>query len=73
MFDQVYDNGKCVLGKIKWVKEYICKIADDPADIKEIVEDLEDFDEDVIVSLNYDHPMGYNYEYWTYENIVNKP
>ncbi len=70
MFDDVYDNGECVLGKVINVKEYICKNAEDPEEIREIIHDLEDLDASSIVCINYNHPMGYSIEYWTQEDQV---
>ena len=58
MFDDIYDNGERILGKIIDVKEHICRYAEDIADVKEIIEELEDYDEDTIVVVNYNHPMG---------------
>jgi hypothetical protein len=73
MFDQVYDNGSMILGKIIWVKEYICRNEDDITEVTDIIHDLEDLDADTIVAVNYNHPMGYTIDYWTYNDIVNKP
>lgn len=73
MFDSVYDNGTIILGKVKWVKDYICKNADNITELKDLIHDLEDLDADTIVAVNYDLGMGYSIDYWTYNDIVNKP
>ena len=73
MFDDVYDNGEIILGKVIWVKEYICKNADDITEVKDLINDLEDLDADAIVGVNYDHGMGYSIDYWTHNDIVNRP
>jgi hypothetical protein len=76
MTDDVFDNGKIILGKVIRIKEYIYKNADDITEVADLIkdlEDLEDLDEDTIVAVNYDNPMGYTIEYWTYNDIVNKP
>ena len=73
MFDNVYDNGEIVLGKVKWVKKYIRENAEDITEVEDILKDLEDLDTDTIVAVNYDHGMGYSIDYWTYNDIVNKP
>lgn len=73
MFDDIYDNGTIILGKVKWVKDYICKNADNIAELKDLIHDLEDLDANTIVAINYDLGMGYSIDYWTYEDIVNKP
>jgi hypothetical protein len=41
--------------------------------MKEIMEDLQKLEPDDIVAINYDHGMGYSIDYWTYNDIVNKP
>lgn len=73
MTDDLFDNGKILLGKVIRVKEYICKNADDITEVADLIKDLEDLDEDTIVAINYDNPMGWTIEYWTYNDIVNKP
>jgi hypothetical protein len=68
--NNIYDNGAIVLGTIYNVKEYLCKNCEDFDDIKEIIEDLENYDEDTIVAINYDMGMGYNIDYWRKNDIV---
>lgn len=68
--DKVYDNGTMVLGNVKNLKEYICRNCGDLEEVKEIIQDLEDLDEDTIVALNYDCGMGYSIEYWNKDSIV---
>ena len=68
--ENVYDNGEMVLGTIYNVKNYLCKNCEDFEDIKEIVEDLENYDEDTIVAINYDLGMGYAILYWRKNDIV---
>ena len=68
--NNVYDNGKIVLGNIYNVKDYICRNCEDLEEIKGLIEDLEDYDDDTIVAINYDIGMGYLIEYWTKNNIV---
>jgi hypothetical protein len=68
--ENVYDNGEMVLGTIYNVKNYLCKNCEDFEDIKEIVEDLENYDEDTIVAINYDLGMGYSIDYWHEDDIV---
>lgn len=70
MFDDIYDNGYLLLGKVKNVKEYACKNADYPEEIKEIIEELENYDADDIVAINYGHPMGYTIDVWKYDDKV---
>lgn len=70
MFDDIYDNGEYLLGKVINIKEYICKNAEDISEVKDLIKDLEDLDADAIVCINYNHPMGYSIEYWTYNDKV---
>ena len=77
MFDNVYDNGEYLLGKVKNVIDYINnQILNEEIDDEEAIEiltDLGTLPPDAIISINYNHPMGYSYEYWNYNDIVNKP
>ena len=68
--NNVYDNGKIVLGNIYNVKDYICRNCEDLEEIKGLIEDLEDYDNDTIVAINYDVGMGYLTEYWGKDTIV---
>lgn len=69
--NNIYDNGEMVLGSVYNVKEYICRNADDIEEIKDLVEDLEDLDEDCIVMVNYDNGMGYSIDWWNKSHLVN--
>ena len=62
--DKVYDNGTTILGNICNVKEYICRNADEIWEVEYLIKDLEDYDENTIVAVNYDCGMGYSIEYW---------
>ena len=68
--NKVYDNGSMVLGTIYNVKEYLCRNCEDLEDIKELVEDLENYDEDTIVAINYDCGMGYTISCWRENDSV---
>lgn len=70
--DKVYDNGTMVLGNVKNLKDYICRNCGDLEEVKEIIQDLEDLDEDTIVALNYDCGMGYSMDYWKKDDKVSK-
>ena len=61
----VYDNGYKVLGTIYNIKEYICKMCENYEDIEELIEDLENYDNDTIVVIDYDNGMGYRIDYFT--------
>lgn len=68
----IYDNGEKVLGRIYDLKEYICRNCEDYEEVKEIIEELENYDEDTIAVINYDNGMGYSIDYWSSKDIINK-
>ena len=68
----IYDNGEKVLGRIYDLKEYICRNCEDYEEVKEIIEELENYDEDTIAVINYDNGMGYSIDYWSSNDIINK-
>lgn len=67
---EIYDNGTMVLGSVYNVKDYVCRNCDDFDEVKDLVEDLEDLDEDDIVCVNYDNGMGYSIDYWKTKDRV---
>lgn len=83
MFDMVYDNGVQMLGKLSIVIEEIEKQIDANLDTPlvettKLLQDLKYLRDtskhhDIIVCVNYDNPMGYTIDYWTYDDIINKP
>ena len=77
MFNNVYDNGDYLLGKVKNVIEYIYNLIleerIDDEDVYEILDDIGKLEPNTIISINYNHPMGYSYETWDYGDIVNNP
>ena len=72
--NSIYDNGAIMLGNVKMVKEEIKKQMKDNidmcfADMEEILKDLEEYDENGIVAINYDNGfMGYSIDYWDAKN-----
>jgi hypothetical protein len=62
--NDVYDNGEIVLGSVYNVKDYICRNCYDVVEVKDLINDLEDLDEDSIVAINYDNGMGYSLDWW---------
>ena len=76
MFDQVYDNGTEILGKVYALLEYIrenWKTCEWQDQVEDVIKELEQLYSNDIVAINYDNPMGYTTTVWTYENIINKP
>lgn len=73
MFDDIYDNGCVMLGKVRNIKDYLARLMtklDYQDDARDILEDLKDMKDDTIVAINYDIPMGYNIEYWEFNDRV---
>ena len=67
----LYDNGCCMLGKVCDIKKYFLKNCEDLSDyeellkdFEELLQDLENEEEDTIVAVNYDFPMGYHIEFF---------
>lgn len=68
---EIYDNGEKVLGRIYDLKEYICRNCEDITEVKEIIEELENYDEDTIAVINYSNGMGYLIDYFTIKDKMN--
>lgn len=73
MFDDIYDNGCVMLGKVRNIKQYLARLMtklDYQDDVRDILEDLKDMKDDTIVAINYDIPMGYTIEYWEFNDKI---
>jgi len=79
MFDDIYDNGALMLGKIKNVIEEVEKEIKDDLDMvftdkEELLKELKDLQndlgKDLIVCVNYENPMGATIDYWTYDDKI---
>ena len=57
-FNSLYDNGECLLGQVSVIKKYIHNEFKDYEDYEDLLKDLENYDNNSIVVINYDH-MGY--------------
>ena len=68
--NKIYDNGTIILGSIIDIKEYICKNCENFEEVKEIIEELENYDSDSIVAINYDNGMGLSYDFWTERDMI---
>lgn len=68
--NNIYDNGLMILGSVYKVKEYICENSEETWEIEDLIHDLEDLNENDIVVVNYDAPMGYTIHYWKEKDIV---
>lgn len=72
----VYDNGYYLLGQVDKIIEY-CKnnitTSDMEDEFYELVKELEeDYNNNDIIAVYYDNPMGYTIEKWDAKDIVNK-
>lgn len=73
MFDDIYDNGCVMLGKVRNIKDYLARLMTKlnyQDDIRDILEDLKDMKDDTIVAINYENPMGYSIEYWEFNDRI---
>lgn len=73
MFDDIYDNGCVMLGKVRNIKDYLARLMtklDYQDDVRDILEDLKDMKDDTIVAINYENPMGYSIEYWEFNDRI---
>lgn len=68
--NNIYDNGLMVLGSVYNVKKYICGNSEETWEIEDLIHDLEDLNENDIVVVNYDAPMGYIIHYWEEKDII---
>lgn len=70
MFDDIYDNGTKILGKVSAVINYINNNDGNEEEKEELLKDLKELYSNDIVCIDYDNPMGYTLDYWTYEDIL---
>lgn len=69
--NKIYDNGTCLLGKVKQIKEMIGKQTSEDEMLIEIYEELNNyFKDNDIVCINYDNGIGYSIDYWNEDSIV---
>ena len=70
----VYDNGEKLIGTSKNLQKYLLKqmnnADNDTKDIQEMIEELKNYSDDTIVSIDYDAPMGFLIDYWSNDNIM---
>lgn len=70
----IYDNGYQMLGSVKSIRDEIenglDKGAIDDEEIFEIYEELKELEDDTIIMINYDNPMGYTLTKWTRKDLV---
>lgn len=67
---KIYDNGEKLLGMVKDLKEYILSQDEDEELNAEILEELNELNDNAIVSINYDFGMGFLIDVWDDKDIV---
>lgn len=72
----VYDNGYSMLGSAKDLQKYLLNAINnadnDTSDLREMLDEIKDYNDDTIVLINYEAPMGYTLEYWSNDHIVDE-
>lgn len=58
MNNSLYDNGNCLLGQVSVIKKYIHNEFKASEDYEDLLKELESYDNNSIVVINYDN-MGY--------------
>ena len=66
----IYDNGRLCLGEVGKIRQQLINNAEETWEIEDILEELEEFEDNTIVAINYDNGMGYSIEYWTTKDII---
>ena len=71
-FNSLYDNGDCLLGQVSVIKKYIHNEFKDSEDYEDLLKELNKYDEDSIVVINYDHMgyLGYSIDEFTSSDII---
>ena len=67
--ENIYDNGRVCLGKVGKIRQKLIENANEEREIKDILEELKELENDTIVAINYDNGMGYSIEYWTKKDM----
>lgn len=65
MLSCVYDNCEKIIGNVKNVKQYVENNCEDYEEVKDMIEELKNFEENTIVLLDYNNGMGFTIDYWT--------
>ena len=67
--ENIYDNGRVCLGKVGKIRQKLIENANEEWEIKDILEELKELENDTIVAINYDNGIGYSIEYWTKKDM----
>lgn len=65
MLNCVYDNCEKIIGNVKNVKQYVENNCEDYEEVKDIIEELKNFEENTMIVLDYNNGMGFTIDYWT--------
>lgn len=70
--NKIYDNGNCLLGQVSIIKKYIHNEFKDSEDYEDLLKELNNYDEDSIVVINYDNMgyLGYSIDEFTSSDII---
>ena len=70
--NSLYDNGDCLLGQVSVIKKYIHNEFKDIEDYEDLLKELESYDDDSIVVINYDNMgyLGYSIDEFTSSDII---
>lgn len=68
----IWDNGENLLGRVLDVKKYLLDHVEEDAvqDVAEILRDLDSEKNDSMIDLYYNNPMGYSYDIFSNDAIV---
>lgn len=67
--ENIYDNGRVCLGEVGKIRQELIENANEEWEIKDILEELKELEDNTIVAINYDNGMGYSIEYWTKKDM----
>ena len=65
MLNCVYDNCEKIIGNVKNVKQYVENNCEDYEEVKDMIEELKNFEENTMIVLDYNNGMGFTIDYWT--------
>lgn len=70
--NSLYDNGNCLLGQVCVIKKYIHNEFKASEDYEDLLKELESYDDDSIVVINYDNMgyLGYSIDEFTSSDII---
>ena len=74
--NNIYDNCEKLLGTVKNIKLYAEQVlANNTGGVQkdffeELLEELKDYNESDIISIDYDNGMGYSIDKWDEEDVI---